>query len=62
MAELDPSKKEEHYVRLDRVEQTQGEQLLQTPILIEQKVQLPSSSWKRTTELYLLSNQSLSLQ
>jgi len=40
---------------------SRGEQLLQTQILIGQAVLLPSSDWTRATELYLLSNQNISL-
>ena len=41
--------------------QYRGERLLQIHILIEQEVQLPSSDWPRATELYILSNQTISL-
>ena len=41
--------------------QFSGERLLQTLTLIGQEVELPSFGWTTATELYLLSDQSMSL-
>ena len=46
---------------MKRQQQTRGGWLLQTHTLIGQELQLSSSDWTRATELYLLSNQSISL-
>ena len=40
---------------------TSGEWILQTHTLIGQQVQLPSYDWTRATQLYLFSNQNVSL-
>ena len=52
--------RDEEMAKRIMIKESRGERLLRTHILIGQEVQFPSSDWTRATELYLLSNQTMS--